>query len=95
MNHRHELKTLFPFFNATWNGHKRFELRKNDRDFRHGDVLNLREWSLENGYTGRVICGEVRYMLRWFDGLEPGFVVMSLGLVQRSDDNGETWELLR
>lgn len=33
---------------------KHWEIRKNDRDFKEGDLLFLREWNCGN-YTGRVI----------------------------------------
>ena len=40
----HELKTWPEFFIETRGGRKKFELRKNDRDFRVGDQLLLKEW---------------------------------------------------
>lgn len=42
----HKLKTWPEFFNATRNGEKRFELRRNDRTppFQVGDQLLLKEW---------------------------------------------------
>jgi len=45
----HELKTDHKVFIESWNDKKRFEIRKNDRDFQLGDELLLRETK----YTGK------------------------------------------
>lgn len=78
----HDLKTWPDFFKVIWTGEKRFELRKNDRDFRAGDTLLLREWSQATGYSGRAVRAEVTYLLggKW-PGLQPGYVVMSIFMV--------------
>ena len=44
----HELKCLPIYFDPTMNGLKTFEVRKNDRPFRVGDVLALNEFIPEN-----------------------------------------------
>ena len=57
----HELKIWPEHFEPVLLGHKVAELRKNDRDFREGDLLHFREWipetnpmTLNEGhYTGR------------------------------------------
>lgn len=70
----HELKTWPEFFNQTRNGRKKFELRQNDRDFKVGDELLLKEWSPvetvssnmrvnEPGYTGRELRVQVDYIM--------------------------------
>lgn len=75
----HELKTHPAPFTEVWNGRKRFEFRLNDRDYRVGDRLKLREWEEEDGYTGRVWYGRVTYALYGPDfGVPEGYVVMSL-----------------
>lgn len=48
----HELKTLPEYFQAVKEKRKPFEVRKNDRNFKVGDSLYLREWTGEE-YTGR------------------------------------------
>lgn len=79
----HDLKTLPPFFEDVLAGRKRFELRRNDRDFAVGDTLRLREWSYSGEYTGRECCVRVTYGLGDGQGfsqfdLPPGYVVMSI-----------------
>ena len=41
---QHSLKCWPEFFHQTFHGRKRFELRRNDRDFKVGDELLLKEW---------------------------------------------------
>ena len=48
----HELKTYPKYFQETIEGNKLFEIRKNDRNFKVGDVLLLKEWD-NIKYTGR------------------------------------------
>ncbi len=51
------------YFREVECGNKKFELRKNDRDYLIGDYLLLREWDF-NGYTGRAILTRITYMLQ-------------------------------
>lgn len=75
----HELKCWPPFFWDIKTGAKPFELRRNDRDFRAGDLLILREWNdVARAYTGDRVERIVSYVLTDFAGLEPGFAVIGL-----------------
>lgn len=83
----HDLKCWPQFFNAIADGSKPFELRKDDRDFRVGDILHLREWIPLNaprgpiGYTGRDVHRRVTYILDAElagDWLPEGMVAMGL-----------------
>lgn len=61
-------------------GRKTFEVRKNDRNFKKGDILILKEWDNEKQeYTGRQMARGVSYILNGSQfGIENGFVVMAL-----------------
>jgi hypothetical protein len=77
----HELKTWPKGFVAIWDGLKRYEMRKDDRGFKVGDRLNLREWDPDTGaYSGRHIVAQVPYITKAadFPGLQEGFVIMAL-----------------
>ena len=74
---RHKLKLAKMFFNDMQTGRKSFELRKNDRDYQIGDILELRE--MDNGEpTGRVIEKEITYILEGFAGLKEDYCILAL-----------------
>lgn len=84
----HELKADPTAFAETWAENKLFEIRKNDRDFKRGDTLWIRETvysgeEMKNGkpleYTGRVAWFDVNYVLYGpAYGLEDGWCIMSV-----------------
>ena len=74
---RHKLKLAKMFFEDVRLGRKSFELRKNDRDYQMGDILELRE--MDNGEpTGRVIEKEITYILEGFAGLKEDYCILAL-----------------
>lgn len=79
----HELKILPKYFEAVRDGSKTFELRKNDRDYKYGDYLALREWDGEE-YTGRAMLVIVTYILDLvvITDCADGYVVMSIKRVK-------------
>lgn len=95
MNRTHELKCWPEHFAAVRRREKLFEVRFNDRDYRAGDTLILREWIpperwIEqyqgDGYTGEKETVTVTYVLddpRW---CKPGYVVLGLGVERKSHD---------
>ncbi len=75
---QHELKIWPEFFNKVLSGEKTFELRKDDRAFRAGDVLILKEWNPKTKkYTGRESDYYVPYIMSGF-GLKKDWVIMSI-----------------
>lgn len=60
----HHLKTWPFYFDEIDKEEKRFEVRKNDRDFQKSDLLILQEYDPWNEkYTGAEIACEVTYVL--------------------------------
>ena len=62
------------YFDAIADGRKTFEIRKDDRGFNPGDVLELREFAGE--YTGRSLWRHVTYITDYEQ--KPGYVVMAI-----------------
>lgn len=80
MSNIHHLKTWPEYFEKVLSGKKRFELRKDDRNFEEGDYLVLREYDpIKNRYTGRRCPVVVEYLLKGGQfGIEEGNVCMSI-----------------
>lgn len=78
----HELKIYPQYFEDVISGKKKFEIRKNDRKYRVGDILILKEWD-NIKYSGREARAEVIYLINdKFVGIQPGYVVMGISLIR-------------
>lgn len=74
----HELKSWPDFFEPVLSGERTFELRVNDRKFRVGDGLLLREYDDRRAkYTGRELKKRIINMV---DGIGPGCIAPMRGL---------------
>ena len=78
----HSLKVWPSQFAALLTGEKRHEWRRNDRDFRIGDELELYEFDphpnrCEDGYTGRKWMCRITYLSENF-GVPDGWCVLSI-----------------
>lgn len=72
----HYLKILPEYFDAVDDGIKTFEIRKNDRGYRIGDVIELREYikTSSSGYfTGRAVKKRICYITDYEQ--KPGYIV--------------------
>lgn len=75
----HELKTHPEYFTAVLYGKKNFEVRKDDRDFKVGDDLHLREYNPETqSYTGVSTHRAIQYILKDPQYVKEGYVIMGL-----------------
>lgn len=91
----HKLKIKYEFFRDILNMYKRFEIRKNDRGYTVGDILELHELIPDVEvlpgqedtafYTGNVMTVKVNYILDDFEGLVPGYVAMNVVRVEMFD----------
>lgn len=79
----HKLKIRPEYFKAVSAGEKKFEIRKNDRDFNVGDFLVLREYT--NECTGRQAIFKITYILADPEFLKPGYVALSIGRCTADD----------
>ena len=68
----HELKILPEYFGKKLEGFKSWEHRVNDRNFKPGDWLLLREWK-DGSYTGR----HMHVHVLWIHDLNDGTVILS------------------
>lgn len=82
MTQIHQLKTWPEYFSAVLSGEKTFEVRKNDRDFEKGDILELHYYDPDNVFCSRIakaILKEVSYVLPGGNfGIEEGYCVLGL-----------------
>lgn len=83
----HELKTINPFFSDVWDELKSFEVRFNDRDYKVGDLLLLREFNPKalNKYLFREILCKVKYILDDLLYTKEGYVIMSISIIKKTE----------
>lgn len=89
MSRVHDLKTIDHYFDAVAEGRKTFEVRKNDRAFQTGDLLELRKIDAKGFYVSppgggrfsmQIIRKRITYLLQGGQfGIEPGYCVLGLG----------------
>lgn len=83
----HQIRIGTTFFNDVCNGEKTFELRKNDRGYAKGDILEMMEFT--NGkYTGRSVKVNVTYILEDFAGLKEDYCIMAIKIMDMRGIDG-------
>ena len=58
----HILKSEQPYFQAVWDKRKNFEIRCNDRGFKAGDSVVLKELDEREIFTRRYIYAKISYV---------------------------------
>lgn len=81
----HQIRLGASFFDDVCSGVKTFELRKNDRGYKKGDVLEMMEFE-DGRHTGRSVNALVTYILEDFTGLEDGYCVMAISLIAGGEE---------
>ena len=78
MNNK-SLKIYPLYFEEVIKGNKKAELRFNDRDFKVGDIYDLKEFN--GDYTGRFITIRITHILDGFVGLFDGWCMFSFEII--------------
>lgn len=74
----HQLKILPRYYKKVGSGEKTFEIRKDDRGFKVGDLLELCEFE-DGQYTGNSYLTEITYIHYGGEyGLEEGYCILSI-----------------
>ena len=73
----HSVKIGKEFFEDVKNNIKTFELRKNDRNYKVGEILELHEYEAGEE-TGRTCRKLITYMLKEFTGLQDGYCILGI-----------------
>lgn len=84
----HELKIEPQYYEDIKIGLKTFEIRKNDREFKLGDILILNEYDSGAGtYTGqKILIVRVTYLLNDPEYCKEGYVI--LGIIPVGERHG-------
>lgn len=73
----HQIRLAKSYFDDVANKIKTFELRKNDRGYKKGDILEMMEFT-DGKYTGRSVKALVTYILEDYTGIEEGYCIMAI-----------------
>ena len=77
----HQIHLAKSYFDDVANGIKTFELRKNDRGYKKGDILEMMEFA-DGKNTGRMVKVLVTYILEDYTGIEDGYCIMATKLMK-------------
>lgn len=88
----HRIKVRDCYWDAIERGDKNFEVRRDDRGYQKGDVLELvktdeKGFFVRYGAQEQILTRAITYILtggQW--GIEPGYVVMGLAEIEESGD---------
>ena len=81
----HQIRLAKSYFDDVSNGIKTFELRKNDREYKKGDILEMMEFA-DGKNTGRMVRVLVTYILEDYTGIEDGYCIMATKLMKESEE---------
>lgn len=73
----HQIRLAKSYFDDVANEIKTFELRRNDRGYKKGDILEMMEFT-DGKYTGRSVKALVTYILEDYTGIEEGYCIMAI-----------------
>lgn len=77
----HQIRLAEMYFDDVCSGKKPFELRKNDRHYKEGDILEMVEFKGGRN-TGRSVSVLVTFLLEDYTGIDEGFCIMGISLIK-------------
>ena len=77
----HDVKLAAMHYDDVISGRKPFELRKNDRDYRVGEILREHE-CIDGEETGRIIVADIIYLLEDYTGLQEGYCILGINVTE-------------
>lgn len=78
----HEVKIQSCYYRDVVKGNKRFELRKNDRGYKVGDLMLLCEYDDSGKATGSAALCQIVYVLQGCGfGLDPDYCILGFRLM--------------
>lgn len=85
----HELKVHHKFFYPLFSGNKTFEVRKNDRNYKLGDILVLRDYdNIKEKYLDGYIIARVTYILIGGEyGIDVDYICMSFDIISKVESS--------
>ena len=81
INNIYDLKIIPRYYYDIKNNNKRFEVRFNDREYKVGDLLLLRELTTKWGYTNNKILARITYILDDSKYCKDNYVILGFELV--------------
>lgn len=81
----HQIRIATTYFEDAASGRKSFELRKNDRNYKEGDILEMMEFK-DGRNTGRTIRKVVTYLLENYSGLQDGYCIMGTKDIEQQEN---------
>ena len=75
----YQIKTASQYFMPVCLGQKPFELRKNDRGYKEGDILEMLEYK-DGKCTGRAVRAKITFILEDYTGLKDGYCILGINV---------------
>lgn len=75
----HQIKTASQYFMPVCLGQKPFVLRKNDRGYKTGDMLEMLEYK-DGKCTGRAVRAKITFILEDYTGLKDGYCILGINV---------------
>jgi ParB family chromosome partitioning protein len=77
----HKIRLASMYYDDVCSGRKNFELRRNDRNYKVGDILEMMEFK-DGKNTGRIVSVLVTYLLENYTGIEDGYCIMGTRVIK-------------